>query len=56
MNKGVKIDSSEENIFGLVAPDAIVSPKVKLYRSKYPANLPPTGSTLGLHSTSAKVL
>lgn len=47
--------AKEENIFNMVAPDPKEIVKEKLHRSKFPGNLPPTGSTFGLHSTSAKV-
>lgn len=44
-----------ESVEALVEPEEVASPKQKLYRSKFAGNLPPTGSTFGLHSTSAKV-
>ena len=47
--------ANEENIFNLVAPDAKEIVKDRLHKSKFPGTLPPTGSTFGLHSTSAKV-
>ena len=55
MRTGKVQKESEENIFRLVPPDPEQSPKIKLHKSKFPGNLPPTGSTFGLHSTSAKV-
>jgi hypothetical protein len=47
---------TEENIQLAVPQDYIAPIKAPLYRSKFPGNLPPTGSTFGLHTTSAKVL
>lgn len=55
MKVGKERKLNEENIFNLVPPDPEEIPKVKLHKSKFPGNLPPTGSTFGLHSTSAKV-
>jgi hypothetical protein len=53
--KTSKKPQEEENIFNAVAPDFEASPKQKLHKSKHPGNLPPTGSTFGLITTSAKV-
>jgi hypothetical protein len=56
MRTGKKQKDSEENIFSLVPPDPEEVIKPRLHRSKFPGNLPPTGSTFGLHSTSAKAI
>ena len=55
MKIGKNQQEPEENIFNAVAPDFMASPKGKLHKSKHPGNLPPTGTTFGLLTTSAKV-
>ena len=42
----------QETIYNLVPKEVIQPPKEPLYRSKYPPNLKPTGSTLGLLTSS----
>lgn len=46
---------TEENILLAVPQDYVAPIKAPLFRSKFPGNLPPTASTFGLHTTSAKV-
>eukprot|EP00762_Andalucia_godoyi_P007988 ANDGO_03486.mRNA.1 hypothetical protein (macronuclear) len=47
--------SSGESVYSLIPRDAVNAPKQPLYRSKYPGDAPPTGSTLGLRGTSKSV-
>lgn len=42
----------EESIYNLIPKEYIPPPKEKMYSSKYPHNLPPTGSTFINHTTS----
>lgn len=55
MLEGKQSRRMEENIFAMVPPDPELKPKVKLHKSRFPGNLPPTGSTFGLLGTSSKV-
>ena len=42
----------EESIYNLIPKEYIPPQKEKIYKSKYPKNLPPTGSTFTNHTTS----
>jgi len=42
----------QESIYNLIPKEIIQPPKQELYQSKFPPNVPPTGSTFGLHTTS----
>jgi len=42
----------EESIYNLIPKEYVPPPKEKVYRSKYPPTLAPTGSTLINHTTS----
>lgn len=42
----------EESIYNLVPKEEVTQPKKKKYKSKYPADLPPTYSTFCLKTTS----
>ena len=42
----------QESIFNLIPKEIIQPPKEGLYQSKFPPNIPPTGSTFGLHTSS----
>ena len=42
----------DESIYNLIPKEAVVQERPKRYRSQYPANLAPTGSTFGLATTS----
>ncbi|OMJ83592.1 hypothetical protein SteCoe_15442 [Stentor coeruleus] len=42
----------EESIYNLIPKEFIPPPKPKMYKSKYPADAPPTYSTFGLGTTS----
>lgn len=55
MLEGKQNRRMEENIFAMVPPDPEAKQKVKLHKSRFPGNLPPTGSTFGLLGTSSKV-
>ena len=43
----------EESIYNLVPKEYVPPPKEAKYKSKFPANLPPTGSTF-CHKTTSK--
>lgn len=42
----------EESIYNLIPKEQFVPPKPRRYKSKHPHDLPPTGSTFGLNTTS----
>ena len=42
----------EESIYNLVPKEFVPPAKEALYKSKYPPNIPPTGSTFCLKTTS----
>lgn len=42
----------EESIYNIVPREFVPPPKQPIYRSKYPPNIPPTGSIFGNHTTS----
>ena len=42
----------EESIYNIIPQNPEISPKKPLYKSKYPYNIPPTGSTFAHHTTS----
>ncbi len=42
----------EESIYNLIPKEYIPPQKEKIYQSKYPKNLRPTGSTFTNHTTS----
>ena len=43
---------TEESIYNIIPRNPELSPKRPLYKSKYPYNIPPTGSTFAHHTTS----
>lgn len=45
-----------ESIYGIVPKEDNPPPKPPLYKSKYPANIPPTGTTFGIHTTSKPIV
>lgn len=47
---------AEETIYNIVPKEINPPPKEPLYRSKYPHGIPPTGSTLGHHTTSQPIV
>lgn len=42
----------EESIYNLIPKEKYEPPKQKMYKSKHPSNVPPTGTTFGLTTTS----
>ena len=42
----------EESIYNLLQKAVLQSPRKETYKSRFPPNIHPTGSTFGLHSTS----
>ena len=46
---------NEESIYNLIPPQEYKAAKGKRYKSKYPPNIAPTGSTFGNHTTSKMV-
>lgn len=42
----------EESIYNIIPKEYIPPPKEPLYKSKFPPNIKPTGSTFGNHTTS----
>ena len=42
----------EESIYNIVPKEFVPPPKEPIYRSKYPPNIPPTGSTFCNNTTS----
>lgn len=42
----------EESIYNLIPKEKYEPPKDKMYKSKHPATVPPTGSTFCLKTTS----
>lgn len=42
----------DESIYNIVPKEFVPPPKQPIYRSKYPPQIPPTGSTFGNHTTS----
>lgn len=42
----------QESIYNIIPKNPEESPKKPLYKSKYPHNIPPTGSTFAHHTTS----
>ena len=44
-----------ESIYNLIPKPLSEEPRKKLYRSRYDPNAPLTGSTFGLHGTTATV-
>jgi len=46
------MEEEEENIYNIIPKTPIKVPKPPRYRSKYPCTIPPTYSTLCLHTTS----
>lgn len=42
----------DESIYNLIPKEHYVPPKDKMYKSKHPPNVPPTGSTFALRTTS----
>lgn len=43
---------TEESIYNIIPKEYQAPPKEKLYKSKYPPNIPPTGTTFCHHTTS----
>ena len=41
-----------ESIYNIIPKEYVPPPKEPRYKSKYPPNIPPTGSTFGNHTTS----
>ena len=48
--------SEEETIYNIIKPHHIQEKHKTNYKSIYPKNLPPTGSTFGLKTTSIPVI
>ena len=42
----------EESIYNIIPRESKPEPKLPLYRSKFPYDIPPTGSTFCHHTTS----
>src|SRR5438067_1595214 len=42
----------EESIYNLIGKERYEPPKAKMHKSMHPAQVPPTGSTFGLKTTS----
>ena len=42
----------QESIYDIIPKEIIQPPKEPLYQSKFPSNIPPSSSTLGLHTSS----
>lgn len=42
----------EESIYNLIMKERYEPPKGKMYKSRHPHNVPPTGTTFGLNTTS----
>jgi len=42
----------EESIYNIIPKEYVPPAKEALYKSKYPPNIPPTGSTFCHHTTS----
>lgn len=42
----------EESIYNIIPKEYVPPPKEPLYKSKFPPNIKPTGSTFGNHTTS----
>lgn len=47
-----RVTNMEESIYNIVPKEFIPPPKEPIYRSKYPPNIPPTGSTFCNNTTS----
>lgn len=45
-----------ESIYNIIPKEYNPPPKGPIYKSKYPPNIPPTGSTLGHHTTSRPIV
>lgn len=48
-----KNNMQQESIYNLIPKEYVPPPKEAKYKSKYPSNLPPTGSTF-CHKTTSK--
>lgn len=46
----------EESIYNLIPKEYVPPPKETMYKSRYPPNLTPTGSTIINHTTSRPVI
>ena len=46
----------EESVYNLVKPDPAEAPRRNRYRSKYPGDLVPTGSTFGLSQVTVSTM
>lgn len=42
----------QESIYNLIPPEKTEPLRQQVYKSKYPYNIPPTGTTFGLHTSS----
>lgn len=42
----------EESIYNIIPREFVPPPKQPIYKSKYPPNIPPTGTTFCHHTTS----
>lgn len=47
-----KLQMTEESIYNIIPKEYQPPAKEKIYKSKYPSNIPPTGSTFCHHTTS----
>ena len=47
-----RVTNMEESIYNIVPKEFVPPAKEPIYRSKFPPNIPPTGSTFGNHTTS----
>lgn len=46
----------EESIYNIIPKEYVPPPKEPLYKSKFPPNIKPTGSTFGNHTTSKPIV
>ena len=47
---------NQESIYNIIPKEYQPPPKEKLYRSKFPPNIPPTGTTFCLNTTSKPIV
>lgn len=45
-----------ESIYNIIPKEYNPPPKGPIYKSKYPPNIPPTGSSFGHHTTSKPIV
>lgn len=48
--------SEMESIYNIIPKEYNPPPKEPIYKSKYPPNMRPTGSTFGQHTTSKPIV